>query len=104
MRPPGRLYLIATGPKGASSLRRGVMKVCRQKAGASNDRAGDMVAGYRIAERIGRGGMGDVYRAWDERLHRQVAIKVPRVTATFDEVAKRRFLRETRVACRVNHP
>jgi tetratricopeptide (TPR) repeat protein len=73
-------------------------------AGADPLHAGDVVAGYRIVERIGQGGMGDVFRAWDDRLRRHVAIKAPRLAASFDEVARRRFLRETRVACQVNHP
>jgi tetratricopeptide (TPR) repeat protein/predicted Ser/Thr protein kinase len=72
--------------------------------GADPLQVGDTLAGYRVVERIGRGGMGDVYRAWDDRLKRPVAIKAARTAANFDEIARRRFLRETRVACRVNHP
>ena len=76
----------------------------QQRAGTQSLHAGDVVAGYRVVERIGQHGMGDVFRAWDDKLHRPVAIKAPRIAASFDEVTRKRFLRETRVACRVNHP
>ena len=75
-----------------------------QGAGAEPFREGDVLAGYRVVERVGRGGMGDVYRAWDDRLQRPVAIKAARPVAAFDDLARKRFLRETRMACRVNHP
>ncbi len=76
----------------------------KQRVGTAPLHAGDLVAGYRIVERIGQGGMGDVFRAWDDRLRRPVAIKAPRAAASLDDVTRKRFLRETRVACRVNHP
>ena len=59
---------------------------------------------YRLIERIGAGGMGIVYRAHDEQLDRDVAIKVlPRGSLT-DEVARKRFRKEALALARLNHP
>ena len=59
---------------------------------------------YRVTERIGAGGMGEVYKARDERLERDVAIKVlPSGTVT-DESARRRFRREALALSKLNHP
>jgi tetratricopeptide (TPR) repeat protein/tRNA A-37 threonylcarbamoyl transferase component Bud32 len=62
---------------------------------------------YRIEEVIGRGGMGAVYRATDERLGRQVAVKVITVAGTGDAEARerlrQRFLREARAAAGLPH-
>ncbi|HEV7587320.1 MAG TPA: protein kinase [Longimicrobium sp.] len=61
---------------------------------------------YRIEEVIGRGGMGAVYRATDERLGRAVAVKVITVVAADPEARERvraRFIREARAAARLPH-
>ncbi|MFI5372163.1 MAG: protein kinase, partial [Candidatus Eisenbacteria bacterium] len=65
---------------------------------------GSLLSHYRILERLGAGGMGVVYRAHDEHLDRDVAIKVLPEGALGDEAARRRFQREARAASRVNHP
>ena len=46
---------------------------------------------YRIEERLGQGGMGDVFRATDTRLHRTVAVKVLRGRGFADPDARQRF-------------
>jgi serine/threonine-protein kinase len=66
--------------------------------------AGSVIAGYRVEAKIGEGGMGTVFRVRDERLDRDVALKViaPRMGA--DPELRARFLRESRLAARVDHP
>src|SRR5271169_1142624 len=59
---------------------------------------------YRIEEEIGAGGMGVVYRAYDEKLQRDLAIKVLTPGALNDEAARKRFRNEARVLSRLNHP
>jgi serine/threonine-protein kinase len=65
--------------------------------------AGEKLGPYEILGAIGKGGMGEVYRAWDTRLHRDVAVKVlPQAFQTDD--ARERFQREARAASALNHP
>jgi serine/threonine-protein kinase len=64
---------------------------------------GQNVGKYRVLERIGRGGMGTVYRALDETLHRDVAIKVLNAELNDPEVA-RRFRAEAITVARLSHP
>ena len=59
---------------------------------------------YRIIEKIGAGGMGVVYRAGDERLERDVAIKVLPAGALADEETRKRFRREAMALSKLNHP
>jgi serine/threonine protein kinase len=59
---------------------------------------------YQIVERIGRGGMGEVYRARDTRLGRSVAIKVMPVHVAMDANLKHRFEREARTLAALSHP
>jgi DNA-binding response OmpR family regulator len=59
---------------------------------------------YRIVERIGAGGMGVVYSAQEVTGGRRVALKVLPRAMTIDEVFVDRFVREARLAARVNHP
>jgi len=66
--------------------------------------AGDVVAGYVIGEPIGRGGMGEVYRALDTRLQRPVALKLLLEQLTDDEAFRDRLLRESRLAASLDHP
>src|SRR5882724_10178540 len=65
----------------------------------------DQVLGhYRILQEIGSGGMGDVYRANDSRLDRDVAIKILRPASVGDPDRLRRFEQEARAAAALNHP
>ena len=66
--------------------------------------AGTTIGRYRIEEEIGAGGMGVVYRAYDAKLGRDVAIKVVTPGALDDEAARKRFRNEARVLSRLNHP
>ncbi len=59
---------------------------------------------YVIAERIGAGSMGEVYRAHDTRLERDVALKVVAKTLIEDEQAHKRLQKEARALSRLNHP
>ena len=63
-----------------------------------------MLAHYRLAEQIGAGGMGVVYRGTNTHLHRDVAIKILSPTALADDKARRRFRREAQALSRVTHP
>jgi eukaryotic-like serine/threonine-protein kinase len=58
---------------------------------------------YRLLERVARGGMGVVYTAEDEKLHRRVALKILDVPQTEGDLANR-LLREARVLARLEHP
>jgi hypothetical protein len=62
------------------------------------------VTGYRIEARIGRGGMGEVYRAEQLNLGRKVALKVLRPDLAADHGFRRRFLRESMIAAGIDHP
>lgn len=58
---------------------------------------------YALHERIGVGGMGEVYRAWDNSLRRFVALKVLHSKKNTDSNAQRRFLQEARLSGRIQH-
>ena len=66
--------------------------------------AGARVGGYEIGALIGSGGMGEVYRARDTRLNRDVAVKVLLPSVTGDNERLARFNREAQVLASLNHP
>jgi serine/threonine protein kinase len=70
----------------------------------ANRLSGTRVAHYEILERLGRGGMGEVYRARDHRLERDVAVKWIRPEAGDDQRKRARFAREARALAAINHP
>mgnify|MGYP002640580079 FL=1 len=59
---------------------------------------------FAIKGLIGRGGMGHVYRGFDTKLDRDIAIKVMHPSRAKDDVSKKRFLRESKTAASINHP
>jgi serine/threonine-protein kinase len=65
---------------------------------------GSQLAGYRVEEEIGRGGMAVVYRAYDDHLDRRVALKVLAPDLARDEVFRARFIQESRIAAAADHP
>ena len=65
---------------------------------------GRSLAQYRITASIGAGGMGEVYRATDARLGRDVAIKVLPASTAADPERRQRFEQEARAASALNHP
>ena len=64
---------------------------------------GTMVSHYRIVEKIGAGGMGEVYRAEDSRLGRSVAIKVLPAEVSQDPERLGRFQREAQLLAALSH-
>jgi serine/threonine protein kinase len=72
-----------------------------------NEAGGTVGDRYALLERIGSGAMGVVWRARDELLHREVAIKqlrLPDLGPAESEVARTRAMREARIAARLHHP
>ncbi len=68
------------------------------------DLKGRTLGHYRIVDKIGEGGMGEVYRAHDERLDRDVAIKVLPAAVARDPDRLARFEREARAVAQLDHP
>ena len=66
--------------------------------------AGDRLGPYEIVAKLGEGGMGEVYRARDQKLGRDVAIKVLPADVAADTERLARFKREAQVLASLNHP
>ena len=75
-----------------------------QDAFAAKDLEGQRIGSYQIETWIGAGGMGEVYKALDTKLNRQVAIKVLRPAVADDPARLARFSREAHVLASLNHP
>ena len=65
---------------------------------------GTKVRNFRIVEKLGKGGMGEVYVAFDEILERKVALKAIRAEHRLSPEAKKRFLREARILSKLDQP
>lgn len=64
---------------------------------------GDKLGHYEVLSLLGQGGMGEVYRARDTKLKREVAIKFLRAASTEDGRAEKRLLREAQSAAALDH-
>ena len=94
-RDPGWASTSAQDPGSAPTV------VVRRPVGRGRPPGPDPILGrYRLIRRLGAGGFGTVWLAWDERLEREVALKL----LVRERVASGRFEREARVAARLNHP
>ena len=65
---------------------------------------GTRLGTYEVISLIGAGGMGEVYRARDSRLHRDVAIKILPSAIAHNAIRRVRFEREAQAVSRLNHP
>jgi serine/threonine protein kinase len=73
-------------------------------AGQTGANSAYRIGKYRILGRVGRGGMGVVYRAFDETLEREVALKVLALEANIDRESRQRFAIEAKAAAKLQHP
>jgi eukaryotic-like serine/threonine-protein kinase len=70
----------------------------------SDSLIGQTISHYRVLDKIGAGGMGEVYRAHDEQLDRDVALKVLPAGMLADEAARKQFRKEALALAKLNHP
>ncbi len=110
---PGRVDDLAALAAGAGADAQGLVKELRRRGWLTDfqireiarGRGGDLTLGpYQLAELIGEGGMGRVYRARHARLGRDVALKVIRQEKLGKPSAVTRFRREIRAAAQLSHP
>src|SRR5471032_1532208 len=92
--------LLEAGAVGATT----VQAPSESQAGAAKPAAWPNVPGCQILDRLGQGGMGVVYRAWQERLHRMVAVKMLRAGAGDRPDVLARFRVEGEAIARLQHP
>src|SRR5262245_26417308 len=79
------------------------LTVVHTVGGAPDPFAPNRLGHFRLVRKLGEGGMGAVYLGWDERLHRQVAVKVLHPDGLADAETRARFLQEARAAAAVCH-
>jgi len=97
----------AAGPDGAGGVTQAFAPTVVVGGSGRNSSisVGAIVDGkYRVDAAIGQGGMGAVFKAWDLRLERAVAIKVVRAELLADPDSRMRFRRESQIVARLQHP
>src|SRR6202046_3509894 len=77
---------------------------CGTLLGSGWSMVGTKIAQYQLLERLGAGGMGEIYKAQDLRLNRFVAVKVLSNSSAGDPERRRRFILEAQAASALNHP
>jgi serine/threonine protein kinase len=108
--PEGSRYCASCGSSlesrsGADTITSGPPSIFLPSSGDGRFAAGAVVAGrYRIVSLAGRGGMGEVYRAYDDKLEQPVALKFLPAALSQDGAALARFHNEVRTARQVSHP
>src|SRR5271168_431889 len=70
----------------------------------SNPMTGQTLGHYKIIEKLGAGGMGEVYSAHDARLEREIALKILPAGMLADDAARKRFRKEALALSKLNHP
>ncbi len=102
--------LLANLPEAEGFMKDPAMEVAArglakdQENALAGELAGRTVSHYRIIEKIGQGGMGEVFLAEDTSLHRKVALKFLPPEMQRDPVARKRFLREAHSAAALDNP
>ena len=111
LEPDRRAAFLDESCSGEESLRREVESLLLHERTASRFlevpeplASGQRVSHYEIQQKLGSGGMGAVYRAYDSQLRRHVAIKVLALGYLSDDERRTRLLREARAASALNHP
>ena len=95
-------FLLAKLRRTLKMTASGKVSAAAQPKAASNLRVGDSLAHYSLKSLLGEGGMGRVYRADDQKLLREVALKV--MSGELSRESQQRFLNEARAVARVSHP
>jgi serine/threonine-protein kinase len=99
---------LLTADERSSRLWQGTTPASPQNTGprstSSPCQNGDQIGHHQIVEQIGSGGMGVVYRAYDTRLQRNVALKFLPASMHDDKASRQRFMVEARAASRLDHP
>lgn len=88
----------------STDAERGLLAQLQFIAGVARGRGGGQWGPLRIIERVGRGTFGDVYRAWDTRLDREVALKILRPGTRDAKALASSIVEEGRLLARIRHP